>query len=153
METLRKILSEHPFFKGLKKEHLDLITGCAANEVYRAGEYLFHEGEEANKFYFIRHGKVALEIHAAQRGTLTVQTVGDDDVIGWSWLIPPYHWRFDARAVELTRVIAMDGKCLREKCETDPLLGYEMMKRIAHIMEQRLNATRLQLLDLYGVNS
>jgi hypothetical protein len=76
--------------------------------------------------------------------------LGEGEILGWSWLIPPYNWHFDARAVELTRAIALDGKCLRNKCEQDHDLGYELLKRFAHIMEQRLQATRLQLLDVYG---
>ncbi len=153
MENLDVILKKHPFFHGMTEEHLRFIAGCAANEVYKSGEYLFREGESANKFYFIRQGHVSLELHAPERGVLTIQTLGEGDVLGWSWLIPPYKWHFDARATTLTRVLALDGKCLRKKCEEDYQLGYELMKRIAHIMEERLHATRLQLLDMYGVHA
>jgi CRP-like cAMP-binding protein len=96
---------------------------------------------------------VALEIVAPQRGPIIVETLGEGDILGWSWLIPPYNWHFDARAVELTRAIALDGKCLRTKCEADHDLGYELLKRFTNIMEQRLEATRLQLLDIYGDNT
>jgi CRP-like cAMP-binding protein len=150
MENLQPILAEHPFLQNLDSLHLELITGCASNVRFDPGQYIFREGEEANQFYILRHGKVALEIVAPQRGPLVVETLGEGDILGWSWLIPPYHWHFDARAVELTRAIALDGKCLRTKCEQDHDLGYELLKRFAHIMEQRLQATRLQLLDVYG---
>lgn len=153
MQTLEPILSEHPFLKGLKPEHLKLLVGCASNVRFNAGQYLFREGEEANQFYMIRQGKVAVEIHAAGRGPITVQTVGEGDVLGWSWLIPPYRWRFDARALELTRAIALDGKCLRTKSEEDYDLGYELLKRFSNIIVERLEATRLQLLDVYGAGS
>lgn len=153
METLERILAEHPFFNGLKTHYLQLIVGCASNVRFNAGEFIFHEGEEANEFYLIRHGKVALEIFAPPRGPLTIQTIGEGEILGFSWLIPPHRWRFDARALELTRAIALDGKCLRTKCEEDQGLGYQLMKRFAHIVEQRLQATRLQLLDLYGSHS
>ena len=93
---------------------------------------------------------MAVEIFGAQKGPITVQTIDDGEVLGWLWLIPPYNWHFDARAVELTRAIALDGKCLRTKCENDHDLGYELLKRFTSIMEQRLEATRLQLLDIYG---
>jgi len=152
METLEPILSEHPFLKGLDPRIIQLIVGCASNLRLNAGEYLFREGQEAGQFYIIRHGKVAIELAAAQRGVINIQTVGEGEILGWSWLIPPYSWRFDGRAVELTRVIALDGKCLRAKCEEDHQLGYEFLKRFSHIIAQRLDATRLQLLDLYGVN-
>jgi CRP-like cAMP-binding protein len=152
METLEPILAEHPFLKDLDRHHLELIVGCASNVRFDPGSYIFREGEEAHQFYIIRHGKVALEIVAPQRGPLIVETLDEGDILGWSWLIPPYNWHFDARAIDLTRAIALDGKCLRTKCEEDHHLGYELLKRFAHIMEQRLEATRLQLLDIYGNN-
>jgi CRP/FNR family transcriptional regulator, cyclic AMP receptor protein len=152
METLEPVLAEHPFLKGLEPRFIQLIVSCASNLRFNAGEHLFREGQEAGQFYIIRHGKVAIELAAAQRGVINIQTVGEGDILGWSWLIPPYLWRFDARAVELTRVIALDGKCLRAKCEEDHQLGYEFLKRFSHIIAQRLEATRLQLLDLYGVH-
>src|SRR5438132_12207 len=113
METLEPILAGHAFFQGLAPPHLHLVTGCAANVRFAAGQVIFRQGEEANQFYLIRHGRVAIELDSPGRGGLTVQTVGEGEVLGWSWLIPPYKWRFDARAVELTRALALDGKCLR----------------------------------------
>ncbi len=153
METLEPILAEHPFLKGLEPRYIELIVGCASNVRFNPGQFLFHEGEEANHFYVIRQGKVSLEVFAPDRGAVSVQTLGEGDVLGWSWLIPPYHWHFDARAVELTRAIALDGKCLRTKCEEDHDLGYELLKRFAHIIMERLKATTMQLLDLYGVRT
>lgn len=153
MHTLEPLLGEHSFFKGLAPRYLELIAGCASNVRFEAGQYIFHEGEAANEFYVIRHGRVALEIFAPGRGAHAIQTLGAGELLGWSWLIPPYQWHFDARAVELTRALALDGECLRTKCEQDHDLGYEFMKRFAHIMLDRLQATRLQLLDLYGVKA
>ena len=150
METLERILIEHPFFKGLETQYLQLIIGCASNVRFNAGQFIFREGEEANQFYLIRYGKVALEIFSPERGPITIQTLSEGEVLGWSWLFPPHHWHFDARALELTRAIALDGECLRKKCEEDHNLGYELTKRFAQIIEQRLEFTRLQLLDVYG---
>ncbi|MDH4100092.1 MAG: cyclic nucleotide-binding domain-containing protein [Nitrospirota bacterium] len=149
METLESILKDHPFFRGLEPHYLALVVGCAANVVFKEGQVLFREGEEANLFYVVRHGRIALELTSPERGALTVQTVGDGEILGWSWLIPPYHWHYTARAVEETRAITLDGKCLRGKCEEDHHLGYELLKRFAHIMEERLKATQVQLLDVY----
>ena len=149
METLEPILAQHPFLKELEPHHLKILVGCASNVRFNAGQILFHEGEEANQFYMIRQGRVAIEILAPELGPITVQTVGEGDVLGWSWLIPPYRWRFGARAVELTRAIALDGKCLRQKSEEDHDLGYELLKRFSGIIVERLEATRLQLLDVY----
>lgn len=149
LETLEPIIRQHPFLQGLEPQYLKLIVGCASNMCFKAGQLLFHEGEEANQFYMIREGKVALEIPAAPR-PIVIQTVREGDVLGWSWLVPPYRWRFDARALDPTRAIALDGKCLRTKSEEDHNLGYELMKRFSNVMVERLEATRLQLLDVYG---
>jgi CRP/FNR family cyclic AMP-dependent transcriptional regulator len=150
METLEPILGEHPFLKSLEPRHLHLIVGCASNVRFDSGEFIFREGAEANEFYILRQGKVALEVFAPDRGPIVIDTLDAGEILGWSWLIPPYHWHFDARAVELTRAIALDGKCLREKCEKDRSLGYELLKAFAYILQQRLEATRLQLLDVYS---
>jgi CRP/FNR family cyclic AMP-dependent transcriptional regulator len=150
METLERILSEHPFFKGLEEPYLQLLVGCASNVRFNAGEVVFREGEQANQFYLIRQGKVAVEMFAPSRGPIILQTLGEGEVLGWSWLVAPYRWRFDGRAVELTRAIALDGECLRGKCEEDHDLGYELMKRVSLVMEKLVQATRLQLADVYG---
>jgi CRP/FNR family cyclic AMP-dependent transcriptional regulator len=154
METLERVLGEHPFFKGLEKPYLELLAECASRVRFNAGEVIFRESEPSSLFYLIRHGKVAVETFSPNRGSIIIQTLGEGEVLGWSWLVAPYRRRFDARAVELTRAIALDGECVRGKCETDPHLGYELMKRVAQLMDQRLQATRLQLLDVYdGVRS
>jgi CRP-like cAMP-binding protein len=150
METLEPILSQHPFLQGLEKKYLDLVVGCASNVRFDAEELLCHEGDEAEKFYIIRTGKVAVEMLIPGKGPMVIQTLGNGDVLGWSWLFPPYKWHFDARVLELTRAIALDGKCLRKKCEEDVHLGYELLKRFSQVMESRLSAMRLQLLDMYG---
>jgi CRP/FNR family cyclic AMP-dependent transcriptional regulator len=149
METLQSILAEHPFAHGLEERYLQLLTGCAANVRFESGQVIFREGEEANQFYLIRQGKVTVELFAPERGAMTILTVGEGEVLGWSWLVPPYRWSFDARAIESTRALALDGKCLRGKSEKDHDLGFELLKRIALVMEERLRATRLQLLNVY----
>jgi CRP-like cAMP-binding protein len=114
---------------------------------------IYREGDEANQFLLIRDGKVAIEVFSARRGSLIIQTAGSGDVLGWSWLFPPYKRRFDTRAVEPTTAVALDGKFLREKAEEDYRLGYELLKRFSKIVVERLQATRLQLLDIYGKHS
>lgn len=149
METLRPILEQHPFLQGLAPEYLELLVGCASNVKFGEGEYLFREGKEADCFYILRAGKVSIETYSPGRGTIQIQTVGEGDVLGWSWLISPYKWSFDGRAVEMTRAISLDARCLREKCAKDHDLGYEFMQRFAHVIVQRLRATHLQLVDMY----
>ena len=149
-QTREPLLRDHKFFAGLDPEYLSLLVGCASNEVYPADAFLFREGEPAQTFYLIREGKVALEIAAPASGALLVQTLGAGDVAGFSWLIAPHNWEFDGRAVERVRAVRMDGACLRAKCDDDPRLGYELMRRFARLTVNRLQATRLQLLDVYG---
>jgi CRP/FNR family cyclic AMP-dependent transcriptional regulator len=151
MQSLEPILAQHAFFHGLDAEYLQLLTGCASNVRFEAGQTIFREGEPANQFFLLRSGRVSVELFAPGRGPLVVQTLGEGEMLGWSWLIEPYIWQFDARAVELTRAIALDGACLRGKCDTDPRLGYEILKRFSQVMADRLQATRIQLLDLYGI--
>ncbi len=150
MATLEQILQKHPFFAGAPAELIRLVAGCARNHIFHAGEYLFHEGEPANEFFLIREGKVALEIKAPAHPAIVFETLAVGDFAGSSWLIPPYRWVFDARAVELTRTTGIDAACLRGKCEADHDLGYEMMKRFLPALVKRLQATRLQILDVYG---
>lgn len=152
MQSLASLLAQHPFFKDLASHHLQLVLGCACNVRFNAGAYLFREGGEANRFYLIRHGSVALQMFIPGRGPITIETIEAGDVLGWSWLFPPYHWRFDAQALTLIRATAFDGQCLRAQCEEDHDLGYNLMQRFARVMSQRLQATRLQLLDVYGVH-
>ncbi|MFZ1682842.1 MAG: cyclic nucleotide-binding domain-containing protein [Candidatus Zixiibacteriota bacterium] len=149
MEDLRRYLSEHPFFSGMSQAHLDLMVGCASNVKFDAGQYIDRAGELANYFYIIRVGKVAVEMYHPAAGAITIQTVGEGDIVGWSFLFPPFIGHFDSIAVDLTRAIALDGACLRKKVEDDHELGYELYRRFAQIMEQRLENTRVQLLDLY----
>lgn len=153
MQTFEAILAEHPFFKGFDPRYMQLITSCASNVRYNAGEYVFREGEAASQFYIIRQGKVALEIAAAQRGVITIETIESGEVLGWSWLFPPYRWHFSARAAQPMRAIALDGVCLRNKGEANHDLGYELVKRVAQIVIERLQATRLQLLDVYAMGA
>jgi CRP/FNR family transcriptional regulator, cyclic AMP receptor protein len=153
MQTLEPMLVEHPFFKDLAPHYLQLVLGCAANARFKAGEFLFREGEAANQFFLLRHGSVAIQVFVPQRGPMTIETIGEGEVLGWSWLFPPYRWQFDAQAVGLVRAIGFDGRCLRGKCEEDHDLEYWLMQRFAQVMSQRLQATRLQLLDLYGTRS
>lgn len=150
MESISKLLREHPFFTGLAEADLELVAGCASNVVFKAGESIFREGGDADHFYVLRYGRVVTEIRDPSRGPIRIQTLGPGDVLGWSWLFPPYRWQHDARAVELTRALAFDGACLRSKSEDDPRLGYDLMKRFARVIVERLEHTRMQLLDVYG---
>lgn len=152
MKSLESVLSHHPFFENLEAKYLALVTGCASNVRFEAGEFIYRHDEEANSFYIIRQGKVALEVCPPGKKPITVQTVSDGEVLGWAWMVSPYHWHFDAQAVELTRAIVLDGKCLRKKCGEDHTLGYELLSRLLPVIGQTMEATKMQLLDVYGVH-
>jgi CRP-like cAMP-binding protein len=150
MKTLDAEVAGSPVFQSLSAAQLELIAGCGQNTGFEAGDYLFREGGQADTFYLLRHGRVQLEIFAPGRGAVTIQTVDEGDVVGWSWLFPPYRWHFDARALDSVRAVAFDGACLRGKCDDDHSLGYELLRRFSPVMLERLQATRMQLLDVYG---
>ena len=150
MRTLDELIGDSPVFAGLDPRHLELIAGCGRNDHVAAGAYLFREGGNADRFFLIREGGIALEVDAPGRGALVIETLHAGDVVGWSWLFAPYRWQFDGRAVEASRLVAFDGRCLRDKCEADHELGYQLMRRFAATAVARLQATRLQLLDVYG---
>lgn len=142
-------LAAHPFLAGLPAAHVKTLEPFASFARFEPDEYLFRLGDPADRFYLIRHGRVSIEVATPHLGPITIQTLDDGDVAGWSWLFPPFEWNFDARAVLPTRALRLDGLHLRETCERDPRFGYEMMKRFSSVMHERLQATRMQLLDLY----
>jgi len=153
IEGLDRIIREHPFFADLEEGFCNLVCGCAKNARFESGQYIFREGESADQFYLLRQGRVALQLSSPGRGAVTFQTLGKGEIVGVSWLIPPYRWTYDAKTLEPTRAIAMDAACLRQKCEADHDLGYEMMKRFMPVLIQRLQATRMQILDVYGIHA
>jgi len=150
VQTLDALISASPVFAGLAAGDLALIAGCASHEHVNPGTYLLHEGDPADRFYLIRHGRVALEARAPGRGTIVIETLRPGELLGWSWLFAPHRWQLDARALEPCSLIGFDGLCLRNKCEADSRLGYQLMSRFASDMLTRLQAARFQLLDVYG---
>lgn len=150
MKSIEDLIRAHPFLEGLESNYLRHMVGCAQNATFNKDAYLIREGEDAGQFFLIRKGTVALESFAPNRGPMIFRTVEESDFLGVSWLTPPYRWQFDARAVEPVRAVAFDAKCLRDKCDADPAMGYALMKRFVPALMQRLQASRLQLMDLYG---
>jgi CRP/FNR family cyclic AMP-dependent transcriptional regulator len=134
MTNLEPIVARHPFFKELEPQYLQLLFGCAGNVVFKRGETIAAQNEDADRFYRIREGKVAVGFHAPERGAVTIQALGEGDILGWDWLVPPYRWHVDARAIETTRAIGLDGRCLRDKCRADHHLGYEFLRRFTPVV-------------------
>jgi CRP-like cAMP-binding protein len=144
-----ELVAHHPLLDGLPGDAVRQVAGCASTRGFRPGELLLREDEPADTFYLIRRGRVAIEVYWPGRGPVAVETVGAGACVGWSWMVPPYRWRFDARALETVVAVAVDGACLRAKAETDPALGYPLMQRVAAMLLDRLQATRLRVIDLY----
>jgi len=140
--------SSHPFLEGLSPEHLVVLADCAMQTGFPSGQVIFREGEIANRFYLILEGDVVLESEVRGRQPVTVDSIAGGDVLGWSWLFPPYAWNFTARTIEPVRAIFFYGTWLRERCAIDPAFGYELMRRMATVVIRRLKAARLQLIRL-----
>jgi CRP-like cAMP-binding protein len=150
VKAIHHLLAEHPFFAGLEPADLDLLAGCGHNVHFRSGQRILAEGDPADVFYVVRSGRACLEISVPGRTPLVIQTVGPGELLGVSWLFAPHRWAFDATALAETTAVALDAACLRGKCDADPRLGYALMSRFAQLLRDRLQATRLQLLDVYG---
>jgi CRP-like cAMP-binding protein len=150
VNTPIELLAQHPLLKDMPTHDLQLIASYGEPKIFSAGDYLAREHQNADYFYLIHSGQVAIEIFFPGRGALTLQTLRDGDIVGWSWLFPPFRWTFDIRAQTTVQTTALDGCRLRAKCAEDPRLGYELMQRFAAIVVDRLQATRLQLADLYS---
>lgn len=148
-DDLRTYLAQHPFFVGLTDAHLNLIASLATPARYGAQQRVFKYDTNANQFYVLRDGKVGVEIPAVSGEPLRIQTVGNGGVLGWSWLIPPYRWLFEARALSPSEILVIDGARLRSECEIDPRLGYELLKRFAALMAERLNSARMAAIRHY----
>ncbi len=149
METIEPVLAAQPFFQGLAAPHIQELAACAHRINFNAGEFLCRAEEQASRFYLILAGRVSVEIFSARRGPMTLQTLGEGEVLGWLWYDKPYHWHLDARAVNLTRTVSLDVACLQQKCEADHDLGYELMKRYAHSLAKAFRVSSLQLTDMF----
>ena len=143
-EKLEADVAAHPYLIGISSHHVRLLVDCAMRAQFTAGQVIFRKGETANRFYLIESGRVALESSAGDQ-VVRIGEVGAGDLLGWSWIFPPYLWHFDARAVEPTTAIFLYGTILREYCEADPALGYELFKRMSEVMMRRLQAAREKL--------
>ena len=152
IHDLEQSIRVHPFSQGMSDEHIKILTGCAKNIRFKQGAFLYKEGENADTFYWIRAGKVAMELHAPPKGTIQIDSRKAGDALGWSWIVEPYRWFCDARAVEEVRALAFNGVCLRGKWDQDPRLAYEMYRRFVPLIHRSLQVTQLQLLDVYGAS-
>jgi CRP/FNR family transcriptional regulator, cyclic AMP receptor protein len=139
-----------PFFAGMKPKQIDVLRRLSSYVEFGSGDVIFREGSPANSFYLIDQGKVALEADMDGEGLVQIAELKDGEPLGWSWLFPPHTWHFHARALKRTTTTFFDAKELRQMCEEDHDLGYELMKRMSQVMLGRLQATRDELSKLYS---
>ncbi|HEY4271923.1 MAG TPA: Crp/Fnr family transcriptional regulator [Candidatus Udaeobacter sp.] len=151
-EPIATRVALHPFLAGVHRVQLALLTDCAMATHFKKGRTILREGEFANRFYLIESGKVVLESLNGFGEPLVIETIGLGDLLGWSWMFPPYTWQFTARAVEPTAAIFFYGTILREYCEKDHSLGYEVLKRMSAVMVKRLQAARKNMLTSHAQN-
>jgi CRP-like cAMP-binding protein len=139
---LLTLIEQQPFFKGLSGPHLQLLADSAMATQFEAGHWIFRQGDPANRFYLILEGKVLIESEVKERGMIPIRTLGPGDDLGWAWLFPPHYMHFNACAVDPTRAIFFYGTRLRAQCEENHELGYQVMRRVAEVVVQNLNATQ-----------
>lgn len=150
METVFQQIRQHPFFEGFPETLFDGLKLCAQEVTFSAADQIYSEGDDAEEFFLIQTGRVALELHAGHHGNLIIQTIGPGEVLGWSWLFAPFRRRFDARALTPVVALALEAECLRRQCEQDHHLGHELYRRFSEVVVTNLQAARIQLLDLYS---
>ena len=153
MKKIVDILVDHSFFQELSKEDLAFIAGCGKNVVFEEKQIIAKPGDAADEFYLIRHGQAALILELPPHQPFIYQTLRENEILGLNWLIPPYRWTVTVQAIHSLRAIAIDGACLREKCEKDPTLGFKLMKHLVQVLVNREEEARLHLLDIYGTKN
>ena len=149
-DDIKDYLQSHTVFADLKPAHLTLLANHATEQTFATGDLLFRQQDPAEHFYILLAGSIQVEVPAIMGPPLIVQTLGPEEVLGWSWLIPPYKWTFEAKADHDSKVLKFDGKGLLAKCENDNEFGYALMKRFAGLMSERLHAARLKMMDSWA---
>ena len=150
MKTVTQFVREHSLFAGMDQDQVDYVAGCGQLRRFKEGDYLTRENDPADYFFLLLEGRALIETHQHNLPAAPLLTINANDIVGWSWLIPPYRYQFDARATTNLRTVELNGRCIRDKCEGDPALGYELLKRLASVMVSRIHGARFQLLDVYS---
>jgi CRP/FNR family cyclic AMP-dependent transcriptional regulator len=146
IEVTAEALAGHPFLHGMSRDHLAALTEAASDVTFPARHRLFEDGGSANRFWLVQSGQVTLDLHVPGQGQVRIDTIGMGELLGWSWLFPPYKWAFGAVAASLVEAFEFDGRAVRARCVSDPVLGYEVTQRLAHVVAKRLQATRVRLI-------
>ena len=146
-QSITEYLSAHEFFSEFSDDVLKFLCECSSMREIKKGQILFLQGEHADKFYVVRSGLISIQMPAIMGPTLEIQTVNEDQVLGWSWLISPYQWNFQTKAEDDSELLQFDGAAILAQCEQDPKLGFELVKKFAALMSVGLNAARLKMMD------
>jgi len=149
MGILKEVIEEHPFFRDVGTEYVEHLAATAEAQTYRSGEYVLRDGEPADRVYLVTRGKIDLGLACNGKANVTIQALSPGDVIGWSWIVPPHQWRFDAMAAEDVDVISLDAKYLRSQCKKDRDLGYTILSRVNEVVAQRLSGARDRIIQIY----
>lgn len=149
-DELKDYLKTHKVFSDLAPEHIEVLANHVDEKAFAAGEVLFRQDDSAEKFYILIDGSVEVGVPSIMGPALVVQTLGQNDILGWSWLIPPYKWTFEAKADRESKLLIFDGKSLLQYCEQNTDFGYALMKRFAGLMSERLHSARLKMMDSWA---
>ena len=150
IEITTAVLAAHPFLRGMSADQLGVLAGTACDVTFSAKHRLFEDGGSANRFWLIRSGHVSLDLHIPGEGPVVNESIGMGELLGWSWLVPPYRWAFGAVAATALEAFEFDALAVRERCANDPVLGYELNQRITRVLAKRLQATRIRLIARSG---
>ena len=146
-QSIESYLTSHDFFSELDERSKKFLADSAVVRELSEGDVLFRQGESADKFYLLRSGEVSVQVPALMGPALQIQKLREDQILGWSWLIPPYRWNFQALALEDAVVLEFDGSIILARCEQDPTFGYQLLKLFAALMSERLDAARQKMMD------
>ena len=146
-QSIAEYLSAHDFFSEFSADLLEFLCECSCSYEIKKGQLLFLQGENADRFYVVRNGRISLQMPAIMGPTLEIQAVDEGQVLGWSWLISPYKWNFQTKAEEDTELLQFDGVAILARCEQEPKFGYELLKKFAVLMSVGLNAARQKMMD------
>ena len=146
IEVTAEALAGHPFLYGMSRNHLAVLAEAASDVTFPARHRLFEDGGSASRFWLVQSGHVDLDLHVPGQGRTKIETIGMGELLGWSWLFPPYKWAFGAAAASPVEAFEFDGRAVRACCASDPVLGYEVTRRLAHVVAKRLKATRIKLI-------
>jgi CRP/FNR family transcriptional regulator, cyclic AMP receptor protein len=153
IEVTAGALSAHPFLHGMSDDQLGLLAEVASDVTFPARHRLFEDGGNANRFWLIQSGHVHLDLQVPGEGPVVIETIGMGELLGWSWLFPPFRWAFGAVAVTAVEAFEFDAPAVREACAADPGLGYELNQRVTRVLAKRLQATRIRLISRSGYAS